>query len=107
MNNQQAQFSDFESFWTHFLSSHQHSAVRWCHVAGLLCGVSGLAVAVRQRRLRPLLLGGGAFAALAIFSHPLLGGNWPENFGHPRWAARSFLRLCVRTVTGTIAPPPG
>lgn len=93
---------DFESFWTHFLGSHTSAAVRWCHVAGLACGLGGAALALRSRRLTPLLIGGGAFAALAVFSHPVFGGNWPENFGRPRWAARAFLRLSARTLSGAI-----
>ena len=27
-------------------------------------------------------------------------GDQPKNFGKPLWAARAFLRLCGRTVTG-------
>ena len=103
MSQAPAEHPDFESFWLHFLSSHDNAAVRWCHVAGLACGVAGIAIAGQKWRLWPALLGGGAFAALAILSHPLLAGNWPENFGHPRWGARAFLRLCARTVTGTLA----
>ncbi len=95
-------FPDFEAFWRHFMTSHRSAAVRYCHVAALGCGLLGLGMALRKRRLWPAVLGAGGFAALAILSHPLLTGTWPENFGHPVWAARAFLRLCRKTVTGSI-----
>lgn len=101
-DEQPAEFADFEAFWRHFLSSHTDPLVRACHVAGLLCGALGLFEALRRRRLWPLLLGGGAFAGLAILSHPLLTGHWPENLGHPLWGARALLRLCARTLDGSI-----
>lgn len=93
---------DFEAFWPRFLASHTSAAVRWCHVAGLACGLTGAALALRSRRPAPLLIGGGAFAALALLSHPIFGGNWPENLGRPLWGARAFLRLSARTITGSI-----
>lgn len=93
---------DFELFWQHFLTSHTDPVVRAAHVVGLLCGVVGVGRAIQKRSVVPLLLGGGAFAALAIASHPVRTGKWPENFGQPALAARAFLRLCLRTVTGSI-----
>jgi hypothetical protein len=97
-----ADLDDFEAFWRHFLTSHRSPATRWAHVAALALGLLGAGAALRRRPVTALLLGGGA-VALAVLSHPLFEGNWPENFGRPVWAARAFLRLCLRTVSGAIA----
>lgn len=93
---------DFESFWNHFLKSHQNPATRWAHVAALAVGVLAVRRAIKKRSLKPLLLGGAAFAGLAVLSHRLLDGTWPENFGEPVFATRAFLRLCMRTVSGRV-----
>jgi hypothetical protein len=50
----------------------------------------------------PVLAGGAMAAVLAIGAHPVFEGNTAENLGRPRWAARAFARLCLRTVTGAI-----
>lgn len=97
------EFTSFEAFWPHFLESHRNPAVRWAHVAALASLLIGLRRARRQRRLFPLVAGGAVAGALAVFSHPLLEGEWPQNLGRPRYAARGFLRLCLRTVSGRIA----
>ena len=96
------EFADFEAFWPHFLSSHRNSVVRWAHVAALASLLIGLRRARKQRRLWPLIKGGAVAGALAVFSHPLLEDEWPQNLGNPRFAARGFLRLCLRTVSGRI-----
>lgn len=96
------EFEDFEAFWPHFLESHRNPAVRWAHVAALASLLIGLRRARKQRRLFPLVAGGAVAGALAVFSHPLLEGEWPQNLGRPRYAARGFLRLCLRTVSGRI-----
>lgn len=95
-------FENFEQFWPHFLSSHRRPMTRWLHVAAVSVGAAGLAAAVRRRRMTPLLLGAAAGFALATTAHSLLEGNTPENLGRPLWAARGLLRLCLRTVTGSI-----
>jgi hypothetical protein len=102
MDQERTEFSDFEAFWPHFLANHTNPMVRYCHVAALGCGLLGAGMALRKRRLSPLLRGVGAFAALGILSHPVFTGHWPRNFGYPQYAARGFLRLCIRTVTGAI-----
>jgi hypothetical protein len=99
---QPPEFVSFEEFWPHFLSSHRNPAVRWAHVAALASLLIGLRRARKQRRLFPLVAGGAVAGALAVFSHPLLEGEWPQNLGQPRCAARGFLRLCLRTVSGRI-----
>lgn len=96
------EFADFEAFWPHFLSSHRNPVVRWAHVAALASLLIGLRRARKQRRLWPLIKGGAVAGALAVFSHPLLEDEWPQNLGNPRFAARGFLRLCLRTVSGRI-----
>ena len=73
------------------------------HVAALGAAAVGMYAAVRRRRLSPLLIGGAAAFTLATAAHPLFEGNTPQNLGRPLWAARGFLRLCVRTVTGRIS----
>lgn len=92
---------DFEAFWLQFLNNHQNPLVRWAHVAALGCGVGALLAARRGRGKLALALGGTA-AALAVASHHVLDGHGPQNFGQPLWAARGFLRLCARTVSGRI-----
>ena len=94
--------TDFEQFWLHFLSSHRKPATRWAHTVGLSLGVLGGAAALVQRRVTPLLLGAGAFAALALGAHPLFEANTPENFGRPLWAARALGRMWLRTLNGSI-----
>src|SRR5262245_58461874 len=93
---------DFEEFWQRFIQSHRSAAVRWCHVAALGCGAAGLLGALTTRRVFPLILGGGGMAAFAVLSHPIFTGHWPENSGRPLYGARAFLRLCLRTVNGSI-----
>jgi hypothetical protein len=93
----------FEQFWPHFLSSHRQPLTRWLHVAALGVGALGVLTALRQRRLGPALLGTTAGAALALFAHPLVEGNRAENGGQPLWAARALLRMCGRTISGSIA----
>lgn len=97
-----SQLETFEQFWPHFLSSHRHPGTRWMHVAAVGAATVGLYTAVRRRRLAPLLVGGAAAFALATGAHSLFEGNTPQNLGRPLWAARGFMRLCVRTVTGRI-----
>lgn len=92
---------DFESFWPHFLNNHQNPMVRWAHVAALGCGIGALLAARRGRVARAVAFGGVA-AGLALASHQILDGHAPQNFGRPLWAARGFLRLCSRTVSGRI-----
>ena len=91
---------DFEVFWEKFLQDHPSALNRWAHVAALAAGAGGVTVALSQRSLRPLFFGLGAAAALATLGHPVFQGDRPKNFGQPRFAARAFVRLCVRTVTG-------
>jgi|HubBroStandDraft_2_1064218.scaffolds.fasta_scaffold243242_2 hypothetical protein len=94
---------DFESFWRHFLADHPSPANRWAHVAALVAGVGGAVLAVRRRSLAPALAGAALASALAGGGHPVFQGDRPQNFGKPLWAARAFLRLCARTVTGRAA----
>lgn len=98
----QAEFKDFEEFWPHFLSSHQNSLTRWMHVAGVASGAGGIVAALVLRKKWPLFVGAGMFGALALGAHPLVEGNHAENLGRPLWGARGLLRMCFRTVTGTI-----
>lgn len=91
---------DFEAFWKKFLSDHPSKWNRWAHVAALAAGTAGAALAIRRRSIRPAIVGGAMAAAFAVGGHPLFQGDRPKNFGNPRFAARAFLRLCVRTVTG-------
>ncbi|MFO0617668.1 MAG: Mpo1-like protein [Polyangiaceae bacterium] len=91
---------DFEAFWRKFLADHPSSANRWAHVTALVAATAGLAIAARSRRIVPLALGASAAALLAVGGHPVFQGDRPKNFGHPLWAARAFVRLCARTVTG-------
>ena len=92
---------DFESFWPQFLNNHQNPWVRWAHVAALGCGIGALLAARRGRVARAITFGSAA-AALAVASHQVLDGHGPQNFDRPLWAARGFLRLCARTVSGRI-----
>jgi len=94
---------DFEAFWKKFLADHPSALNRWAHVAALVAGTSGVLIAMRRRSMRPLVVGIGAAAALATLGHPIFQGDRPKNFGQPRLAARAFLRLCFRTVTGEAA----
>src|SRR4051794_38626339 len=91
---------DFEAFWKTFLSDHPSPANRWAHVAALAAGAGGAVWALRRRSSGPALLGAAVAAALATGGHPVFQGDRPKNFGRPLWAARAFLRLCARTVTG-------
>jgi hypothetical protein len=91
---------DFEAFWKKFLADHPSAPNRWAHVAALAAGAGGLALALARRSAWPAVVGAGAAALFAVGGHPLFQGDRPKNFGKPVWAARAFLRLCVRTVTG-------
>jgi hypothetical protein len=91
---------DFESFWKKFLADHPSALNRWAHVAALAAGVGGLGVALARRSALPAVVGVSAAAALAVGGHPVFQGDRPKNFGKPIWAARAFLRLSVRTITG-------
>jgi hypothetical protein len=91
---------DFETFWRKFLSDHPSAANRWMHVAALAAGVGGAALAIRTQRLRPALVGGAIAGAFAFAGHPIFQGDRPKNFGRPLFAARAFVRLCARTVSG-------
>ena len=59
-----------------------------------------MAWAIHRRSISPALKGAALAAALAVGGHPVFQGDQPKNFGRPLWAARAFLRLCVRTITG-------
>jgi hypothetical protein len=91
---------DFEAFWKKFLSDHPSAANRWAHVGALVAGAGGVAWALRSRSISPALKGAALAAALAVGGHPVFQGDQPKNFGRPLWAARAFLRLCVRTISG-------
>lgn len=97
---------DFEVFYQRFLAGHRSSGTRYAHVAAVGVGILGLSAALRRRSIGPLLLGAAGFAALAVLSHPLFEGNWPENFHRPAWAARAFARLCWQTLTRSVPEPP-
>lgn len=94
--------ASFEDFWLSFVADHKSARNRWAHVAGLTAGALGLGVAVARKSPVPLVLGAAAFAAFAVFGHPVFEGNRAKNFGRPVFAARAFMRLCLRTVTGAI-----
>jgi hypothetical protein len=102
MGTERPRFDSFEQFWPHFLSSHLRASTRWAHVAAVGAGLAGAALAWRSRKAWPLAAGVGAGAALAGLAHPLFEGNTPENLGMPLWAARAVMRMCLRTVTGSI-----
>jgi hypothetical protein len=91
---------DFEIFWRKFLRDHPSALNRWMHVAALAAGSLGVGRALVTRSARPAVVGAGLAAFLAFAGHPLFQGDRPKNFGRPGFAARAFLRLCVRTVTG-------
>jgi hypothetical protein len=91
---------DFEAFWRKFLLDHPSPANRWAHVGALVAGVGGVALALRRRSVSPVLTGAVLAAALAVGGHPVFQGDQPKNLGRPLWAARAFLRLCSRTVSG-------
>jgi hypothetical protein len=91
---------DFEAFWRKFLSDHPSRANRWAHVGALVAGTGGAVWALRRGSVGPALAGGVLAAVLAVGGHPVFQGDRPKNFGRPVWAARAFVRLCVRTVTG-------
>jgi hypothetical protein len=91
---------DFEAFWKKFLSDHPSSLNRWMHVAALVAGTTGVGRALSRRSIKPALVGFALAGAFAFVGHPLFQGDRPKNFGRPRYAARAFLRLCIRTVTG-------
>jgi 2-hydroxy-palmitic acid dioxygenase Mpo1-like protein len=91
---------DFEAFWKKFLADHPSAMNRWAHVAALAAGAGGVGWALLQRSKGPAIVGLSLAAALAIGGHPVFQGDWPKNFGRPLWAARAFLRLCARTLTG-------
>jgi hypothetical protein len=91
---------DFEAFWKKFLSDHPSSANRWAHVAALVAGAGGVALAVRRGSIAPAVVGVAIAGAFAVGGHPVFQGDRPKNFGKPVWAARAFLRLCARTITG-------
>ena len=93
---------DFEEFWSQFVRGHRSPLLRWCHVAALGCAAGAALSLARGRILRAAVLGGTA-AALAGGSHYVIDGHGPENLGHPLWGGRAFVRLCVRTVLGTIS----
>jgi hypothetical protein len=92
---------DFEAFWKKFLSDHPSSANRWAHVGALVAGAGGVILAIRRRSIAPAVLGATIAGVLAGGGHPVFQGDRPKNFGKPLWAARAFLRLCARTITGT------
>jgi hypothetical protein len=94
---------DFEAFWQSFLADHPSAANRWAHVGALVAGAGGLGWALHRRSLSPVLAGAAVAAALAVGGHPLFQGDMPKNFGRPVWGARAFVRLCVRTVSGSAA----
>lgn len=94
---------DFEAFWRKFLADHPSAANRWAHVGAMAAATAGLTLAARSRRLGPLAIGGAAAALLAVAGHPIFQGDRPKNFGRPLWAARAFVRLCARTVSGRAA----
>jgi hypothetical protein len=58
--------------------------------------------ALRGCSISPALKGAALAAALAVGGHPVLQADQPKNFGRPLWAARAFLRSCVRTVSGRV-----
>src|SRR5262245_33702157 len=95
--------ADFETFWRKFLSDHPSSVNRWMHVAALAAVAGSAALALRTRSPLPLVIGIGVGSALAVVGHPLFQGDWPKNFGQPAYAARAFLRLCLRTIDGRAA----
>ncbi len=91
---------NFEAFWKKFLSDHPSRANRWAHVAALVAGAGGVVWAIRRRSIGPALKGAALAGALAVGGHPVFQGDRPKNFGRPLWAARAFVRMCARTVTG-------
>lgn len=101
MDTNEAQ--DFEAFWRRFLGDHPSPANRWGHVAALVAGVGGAVWALERRSLAPALAGAVLAGTLAAGGHPVFQGDKPKNFGKPLWAARAFLRLCARQVTGRAA----
>ena len=92
---------DFEAFWKKFLADHPSRANRWAHVAALVAGAGGAVWAIRRGSVAPAILGAVAAGALAVGGHPVFQGDRPKNFGRPLFAARAFVRLCVRTVDGS------
>jgi len=106
MSNTPQTFENFEQYWPHFLSSHRKASTRWAHVAAVGAGLTGFAFALGRRSVWPGIVGVVAASALANRAHAVFEGHTPENTaanpGKPHWAARSFLRLCVRTITGEI-----
>lgn len=96
-------YRDLDAFWLHFVRSHTKPATQWMHTAGVLTFCGGIAAAVVLRSPWPLLLGGAAFAGLALGAHPLFEGNVPENTGQPLLGIVGNFRMAWCTLRGTMA----
>lgn len=98
-----ARYPTHDAFWLHFVRSHTRPATQWMHTAGVLVFCGGVAASLLLRSPWPLVLGGVAFAGLALAAHPLFEGNRPENTGQPLLGIVGNFRMAWCTLRGTMA----
>jgi hypothetical protein len=95
-------FSDFESFWPHYLGEHSDPTTRALHAlgTGLALGCLGAYALTRKRALLFGALAGGYGPAWV--SHFFVEHNRPATFSHPLWSLRADLRMFRLTLLGQI-----
>lgn len=92
------EFTNFEDFWRHYVTQHQHPGNQLLHVAGTLGAVACLGLSVYRSWLwlgALLPVGYG----LAWVGHFLIERNRPLTLTYPGWSLRADYRLVIRLVS--------
>ena len=92
----------FEEFWERYVRAHAHPRTRALHAVGTLSAGALIAAGILRRRPALVLAAPLVDYAIAQLSHRTIEGNATQPYRNPRWHVRAELRMCARTLAGTM-----
>ena len=96
-------FSDFESFWPHYLGEHSHLVNRRFHFIGTTMVLVAACLLVWTKNpwwIAAMPLFGYGWAWVGHFG---IEKNRPATFRHPLWSLRADFRMYAMMWTGGLA----
>ncbi len=96
------EYSNFESFWPHYLREHARPATRNWHYAGSTLAILVLLGALVTQTWWALLVVPLAGYVFAWLSHAFVERNKPATFTYPLWSLVSDFRMFAFFLSGRL-----
>lgn len=90
----------FDEFWPIYVGFHQHPVNRALHFVGTTAGFALAALALRRRKLLPLLAAPVVGYGAAWIGHFFVEGNRPASFNKPLWSFMGDQVMWWKTLRG-------